>query len=35
MSNTTEEAADLAFFLVSDLSTYITGETIALGGGVT
>jgi len=32
---TTEEAADLAYFLVSDLSTYITGEAIALGGGVT
>ncbi len=32
---TPEEAADLAYFLVSDLSTYITGEIIALGGGVT
>jgi NAD(P)-dependent dehydrogenase (short-subunit alcohol dehydrogenase family) len=32
---TPEEAADLTYFLVSDLSTYITGETIALGGGVT
>jgi NAD(P)-dependent dehydrogenase (short-subunit alcohol dehydrogenase family) len=32
---TPEEAADLAYFLVSDLSTYITGEAIALGGGVT
>jgi NAD(P)-dependent dehydrogenase (short-subunit alcohol dehydrogenase family) len=32
---TPEEAADLAYFLVSDLSTYITGEVIALGGGVT
>ena len=32
---TTEEAADLAYFLVSDLSTYITGEAIVLGGGVT
>jgi NAD(P)-dependent dehydrogenase (short-subunit alcohol dehydrogenase family) len=32
---TPEEAADLAYFLCSDLSTYITGETIALGGGVT
>ncbi len=32
---TPEEAADLAFFLVSDLSTYITGEVVALGGGVT
>jgi len=30
-----EEAADLTYFLVSDLSTYITGEVIALGGGVT
>jgi len=32
---TPEEAGDLAFFLVSDLSNYITGEVIALGGGVT
>jgi len=32
---TPEEAADLTYFLVSDLSTYITGEVIALGGGVT
>ena len=32
---TTEEAADLAYFLVSDLSTYITGEAVVLGGGVT
>ncbi len=32
---TPEEAADLAYFLCSDLSTYITGEAIALGGGVT
>ena len=32
---TTEEAADLAYFLVSDMSTYITGEAIVLGGGVT
>ena len=32
---TPEEAADLAFFLVSGLSDYITGEVIALGGGVT
>lgn len=32
---TPEEAADLAYFLVSDLSTYITGEVVALGGGVT
>jgi NAD(P)-dependent dehydrogenase (short-subunit alcohol dehydrogenase family) len=32
---TPEEAADLAYFLVSDLSTYVTGEVIALGGGVT
>jgi NAD(P)-dependent dehydrogenase (short-subunit alcohol dehydrogenase family) len=30
-----EEAADLVYFLVSDLSSYITGEVIALGGGVT
>ncbi len=32
---TPEEAADLTYFLVSDLSAYITGEVIALGGGVT
>lgn len=32
---TPEEAADLAYFLVSGLSTYVTGEVIALGGGVT
>jgi 3-oxoacyl-[acyl-carrier protein] reductase len=32
---TPEEAADLAYFLVCDLSNYITGEVIALGGGVT
>ena len=32
---TPEEAADLTYFLVSDLSTYVTGEVIALGGGVT
>ena len=32
---TPEEAADLAYFLVSDQSTYVTGEVIALGGGVT
>jgi len=32
---TPEEAADLACFLVSDQSDYITGEVIALGGGVT
>ena len=32
---TTEEAADLTYFLVSDLSNYITGEAIVLGGGVT
>jgi meso-butanediol dehydrogenase/(S,S)-butanediol dehydrogenase/diacetyl reductase len=30
---TPEEVADLAYFLVSDLSTYITGETIGIGGG--
>ncbi|MBN1177366.1 MAG: SDR family oxidoreductase [Dehalococcoidales bacterium] len=29
------EAADLAYFLVSNLSDYITGEVVALGGGVT
>jgi NAD(P)-dependent dehydrogenase (short-subunit alcohol dehydrogenase family) len=32
---TPEEVADLAFFLVSDLSTYITGETIGISGGAT
>ncbi len=32
---TPEEAADLVYFLCSDLATYITGEVIALGGGVT
>jgi NAD(P)-dependent dehydrogenase (short-subunit alcohol dehydrogenase family) len=32
---TPEEAADLVQFLVTDPSTYITGEVIALGGGVT
>ncbi len=32
---TPEEAGDLAYFLVSDLSNYITGEVVALGGGVT
>ncbi len=32
---TPEEAADLAYFLCSDQSDYITGEVIALGGGVT
>jgi len=32
---TPEEVADLVFFLVSDLSAYITGETIGIGGGVT
>ena len=32
---TPEEAGDLTYFLVSDLSAYVTGEGIALGGGVT
>jgi NAD(P)-dependent dehydrogenase (short-subunit alcohol dehydrogenase family) len=32
---TPEEAADLTYFLCSGLSDYITGEVIALGGGVT
>jgi NAD(P)-dependent dehydrogenase (short-subunit alcohol dehydrogenase family) len=32
---TPEEAADLAYFLVSPLSDYITGEVIALAGGMT
>jgi 3-oxoacyl-[acyl-carrier protein] reductase len=31
---TAEEIADLAYFLVSDHSRYMTGETIILGGGV-
>lgn len=31
---TTDEIADLAYFLVSDISTYITGETIGIGGGI-
>ena len=31
---TPDEAADLVYFLVSDLSNYITGEAIAIGGGV-
>lgn len=31
---TTDEVADLAYFLVSDASTYITGEAIGIGGGV-
>jgi NAD(P)-dependent dehydrogenase (short-subunit alcohol dehydrogenase family) len=30
---TPEEVADLAYFLVSDLSTYITGEAIGITGG--
>jgi NAD(P)-dependent dehydrogenase (short-subunit alcohol dehydrogenase family) len=32
---TPEEAADLAYFLCSDQSEYITGEVIALSGGAT
>jgi NAD(P)-dependent dehydrogenase (short-subunit alcohol dehydrogenase family) len=32
---TTDDIADLAFFLVSDISAYITGEAIGIGGGVT
>jgi meso-butanediol dehydrogenase/(S,S)-butanediol dehydrogenase/diacetyl reductase len=32
---TVEEVADLAYFLVSNLSTYITGEAIGIGGGLT
>jgi NAD(P)-dependent dehydrogenase (short-subunit alcohol dehydrogenase family) len=32
---TAEEIADLAHFLVSDQSRYMTGEVIVLGGGVT
>jgi NAD(P)-dependent dehydrogenase (short-subunit alcohol dehydrogenase family) len=31
---TTEEIADLALFLVSDQSKYITGEAINITGGV-
>jgi 3-oxoacyl-[acyl-carrier protein] reductase len=31
---TPEEIADLTYFLVSDLSRYMTGETLVLGGGV-
>ncbi len=31
----TEEVADLAYFLVSDMSTYITGEAIGISGGLT
>jgi NAD(P)-dependent dehydrogenase (short-subunit alcohol dehydrogenase family) len=31
---TTDEVADLAYFLVSDMSTYITGEAIGIGGGI-
>jgi 3-oxoacyl-[acyl-carrier protein] reductase len=30
---TPEEVADLAYFLVSDLSTYLVGETIGITGG--
>jgi NAD(P)-dependent dehydrogenase (short-subunit alcohol dehydrogenase family) len=32
---TPEDAANLAYFLCSDLCEYVTGEVIALGGGVT
>jgi NAD(P)-dependent dehydrogenase (short-subunit alcohol dehydrogenase family) len=32
---TTDEVADLAYFLVSNQSDYITGEVVAFGGGVT
>ena len=32
---TTEEIADLVYFLVSDQSRYITGEAIGIGGGFT
>jgi len=31
---TTDEVAELAYFLVSDMSTYITGEAIGIGGGI-
>jgi NAD(P)-dependent dehydrogenase (short-subunit alcohol dehydrogenase family) len=30
----TDEVADLAYFLVSDMSTYITGEAIGISGGL-
>jgi NAD(P)-dependent dehydrogenase (short-subunit alcohol dehydrogenase family) len=32
---TTDEIADLTYFLVSDMSTYVTGEAIGIGGGLT
>jgi len=32
---TTDEIADLTYFLVSDMSAYITGEAIGIGGGRT
>jgi NAD(P)-dependent dehydrogenase (short-subunit alcohol dehydrogenase family) len=31
---TTDEIADLAFFLASDQSSYITGETVNISGGI-
>ncbi|MBA7623364.1 3-oxoacyl-[acyl-carrier-protein] reductase FabG [subsurface metagenome] len=31
---TTDEVAELAYFLVSDMSTYITGEAIGISGGL-
>ena len=31
---TTDEIAELAYFLVSNMSTYITGEAIGIGGGL-
>lgn len=32
---TTDEVAELAYFLVSDMSMYITGEAIGISGGLT
>jgi 3-oxoacyl-[acyl-carrier protein] reductase len=32
---TTDDIADLVLFLVSDQSSYITGEAVGIGGGLT